>query len=436
MGVKDLEDLKKLSMLRSQIDGISVETIMSTDFPTVSPEDRIADALAVMKERNYQDVPVVDGSGYVGMISYVSILRKKSVTLDAKVKNLVRYLPTVSLTTEITKVAEMMISSNCRQLPIVNGKKVVGIVKRNNLIEVARDIKAFKEIKVWEVMSNPAESVKSTELMDDVLALMIREDYRTVPVVNSENSVVGIVGMREIIDNNWKKDAKTIGDLEKSSKAQITVESIAKTSVSTIPWDSDLSAVIDLMADNNFSTLPVIEGKSLVGIVTEYDIVELISACRERDMLFVQISGLEDDEKDYVDAIYKDIESMVQKVSKIYKPDSFTMHVTRYNDVGGNPKYSISARLFINGSAIMTKEVGWDLTKTAGDLISKMEDQVINMKDSKVTFRKRKKRIPTNISGGVRPSRNGSAGAEMPPIRLFFYFRSCTAETLFPGSDP
>ena len=113
MGVKDLEDLKKLSMLRSQIDGISVDSIMSADFPTVSVDDRIADALAVMKQSNYQDVPVLDGSEFVGMVSYASILRKKSVTLDAKVKNLVRNLPTVSKDMEITKIAEMMVSSNC-----------------------------------------------------------------------------------------------------------------------------------------------------------------------------------------------------------------------------------------------------------------------------------------------------------------------------------
>ena len=50
MGVKDLEDLKKLAMLRSQIDGISVQSIMSTEFPTVSSDDRIADVLAVMKD--------------------------------------------------------------------------------------------------------------------------------------------------------------------------------------------------------------------------------------------------------------------------------------------------------------------------------------------------------------------------------------------------
>ena len=107
--------------------------------------------------------------------------------------------------------------------------------------------------------------------------------------------------------------------------------------------------------------------------------------------MFVQISGLDDNEKEATDAIYADIEEMVKKVSKIYKPESLTMHVSRYNDSGGNFKYSISARLFINGSAVMGKEVGWDLVKTCSDLINKLEDSVIEMKDSKVTFRKRKK---------------------------------------------
>ena len=391
MAVKDLEDLKKITMLRSQIDGISVDRIMSAEFPSVSSDDRISDALSVMRETKLQDIPVVDDGEYKGMVSYAAILRKKSVTLDAKVKNFIRQLPQVSMDMEITKIAELMVSSNCRQLPVLNGKRIMGIIRRTKLIEIVRDIKALKEIKVWEIMSNPVESVKVNDLMDDAMELMIREDYRTIPVVNESNNVVGIVGMREIIDNNWKKDNKTIGDLEKSSRTQITVESIALASVKTISWDSDISLVVDMMVDNKISTLPVVEGKELVGVVTEYDVIELLSACRERDMLLVQISGLEDDEKDATSAIYADIEAMVSKISKIYKPESLTMHVSRYNDTGGNFKYSISARLFINGEAVMMKEVGWDLVQTASDLVNKLEDAVINMKDSKVSFRKRKK---------------------------------------------
>ena len=391
MGVKDLEDLKKLSMLRSQIDGISVEKIMSTDFPTIDSDSTIANALSVMKESKYQDLPVLEGGSYIGVVTYSAILRKKSVSLDAKVKNLIRNIQTATVDLEITKIAEMFISNNCRQIPVMNGKKIVGVIMRNKIIDIVRDIKALKEIKVWEIMTNPVEAVKQHDLMDDALDLMIREDIRTLPVVDTSDRVVGVVGMREIIDNNWKKDNKTIGDLAKSSRSQITVESISTTSAKTIEWDSEGAEAVEIMVDNGFSTLPVLEGGTLVGIITEYDVLELISACRERDMLFVQISGLEDDEKDYTDAIYKDIENMVTKVSKIYKPESLNIHVSRYNEVGGNPKYSITARLFINGTGLMMKEVGYDLTKTMSDLIKKLEAAVIDMKESKVTFRNRRK---------------------------------------------
>ena len=391
MGVKDLEDLKKLSMLRSQIDGISVEKIMSTDFPTIDSDSTIANALAVMKESKYQDLPVLEGGSYIGVVTYSAILRKKIVSLDAKVKNLIRNIQTATVDLEITKIAEMFISNNCRQIPVMNGKKIVGVIMRNKIIDIVRDIKALKEIKVWEIMTNPVEAVKQHDLMDDALDLMIREDIRTLPVVDTSDRVVGVVGMREIIDNNWKKDNKTIGDLAKSSRSQITVESISTTSAKTIEWDSEVAEAVEIMVDNGFSTLPVLEGGTLVGVITEYDVLELISACRERDMLFVQISGLEDDEKDYTDAIYKDIENMVTKVSKIYKPESLNIHVSRYNEVGGNPKYSITARLFINGTGLMMKEVGYDLTKTMSDLIKKLEAAVIDMNESKVTFRNRRK---------------------------------------------
>jgi len=391
MGVKDLEDLKKLSMLRSQIDGISVEKIMSTEFPYISSDSTIANALSVMKDTKYQDLPVIDEGTFVGVVSYYSILRKKSVTLDAKVKNLIRNFQTATLDMQITKLAEMFISNNCREIPVLNGKKVIGVVRRNKIIDVVNEIKALKEIKVWEIMTNPVESVKVHDLMDDALEMMIQDNIRTLPVVDDNDRVIGVVGMKEIIENNWRKDNKTIGDLEKSSRSQITVESIATTSAKTIEWDSDVAEAVAIMVDNGFSTLPVLESKGLVGVITEYDVLELISACRERDMLFVQISGLEDDEKDYTDAIYADIESMVTKVSKIYKPESLNIHVSRYNEVGGNPKYSITARLFINGTGIMMKEVGYDLTKTMSDLIRKLEAAVIDMKESKVSFRNRRK---------------------------------------------
>lgn len=391
MGVEDLEDLKKLSILRSQLSGITVRDIMTSDFPTVGPEDRVSEALSTMRDSGFQEIPIVESGNYAGMVSYGSILRKGSVTPDTKVKNLVRNLPTVSLETDITKIAEHVIANNCRQLAVLNGKKVIGMVSRGGLTKVAAGMKILKDIKVWEIMTTPVEYVKDDGMLDDALEIMRSLDIRTVPVVNSNMVPVGIVGMKEIIDTHWKTDSKSFGDFKKSSKAQITIESVCTGAIRTVEWDDTVGTAVSVMEERGISTLPVVEGKELVGILTEYDIVELISACRERDALFVQISGLDEEDKFYADAMYADIEAEMARISKIYKPESLSIHIARYNEGGDRKKYSLTARLFIHGTVIDLKEVGWDLVKANNDLMKKMGHQVIGMKDSNVTFRKRKK---------------------------------------------
>lgn len=392
MGFKDLEDLKKLSMIRSQIDEKNVENIMNTEYPTVGPEDDVGFVLSIMKKTGYQEVPVVDEAEFLGMVSYGTILKKRSVTLDTKVKALVRNLPTVAKDTEITKVAEHIISTNSRQLAVVqNKKKIVGIVSRSDLIGIAASVKALKEIKVWEIMSNPVETVEENTMLDDAVNIMRDLDIRTVPVVDQTRKVVGIIGMKEVVENNWKKDDKAYGDKFKAERLQVTVGSISASAVKTVNWDDSVEDAAAIMQESRISTLPVLEGDELVGVLTQYDIIELISSCREREMMFIQISGLDEDDKNYTDAMYASIETEMAKITKIYKPESLTLHVTKHNEAGNSAKYVISARLFVNGEALLAKEVGWDLVKTTGDLMRKLSDSVANIKDSRVAFRKRKK---------------------------------------------
>ena len=211
----------------------------------------------------------------------------------------------------------MMITTRSRQLPVLEGKRIVGIVSRRAVVKAVLDSGVLKGIKVHEVMSNPVEHVKGNDLLDTAVQKMIGGDYRTLPVVGSNDKVMGVVGMKEIIDSNWKA-SRTVGDLQRVSAGSTIVETVCTTHAVTIEWGDSLADATDLMVSNGFSSLPVVDSSGLVGIVTEFDITELISASRDRDQMYVQISGLEDDDKAAVDAIYEDIEAMVAKVSKIY----------------------------------------------------------------------------------------------------------------------
>lgn len=391
MGIKDLEDLKKLSILRSQIDGISVEEILITEFPTVGSEDNVTDALNKIKQSGFQDIPVVDNGAYVAMVSYGVILKKKNIPAETKVRTIMRNLPTLDMETDMTKIAEHMISNGCRQLPVLNGKKVVGLISRRGLMGIAARMKGLKDIKVWEIMTTPVEFIRDNALITDAVEKMRRLDIRTIPVMDSADNLVGVVGMREIIDNFWKEGSKEFGDITKHSKAQITIESVCTTHVETVAWDCDMDKAAALMEERRYSTMPVMDGKEMVGILTEYDIIELLSSCREREALFVQISGLDDEDKTYTAAMYKDIETEVVKISRIYKPESLTIHVARYNDEGERKKYSLSGKMFVNGMTFNAKTVDWDLVRANNDLIKKISDMILEKKDSRVTFRKRKK---------------------------------------------
>ncbi|HKM14152.1 MAG TPA: CBS domain-containing protein [Candidatus Methanomethylophilaceae archaeon] len=391
MVLKDLEDPRRLSMLRSQIDANSVEDIMDSDFPTVDPEDRLSDVLLVMKDSNYQEVPVMDNGTYMGVVSYSSVLKKRNVNMETKAKNLIKGVPILSLTDKITAIAEAITGNNCRQLPVMSGKKVIGVVSRNALVDIASKIKALGEIKVWELMTSPSRRVGIDEMLTDAYDIMTELDTLTIPVVDHNDNVVGVVGMKEIIDNNWKDDTKTIGDMKKRLKADVTLRSLYVSSPIVINWDATVKDAAELMVKNDISTLPVVEGHKLVGIMTQYDIIEVISACRERELMFTQISGLHDDDKNLREALFDIIEEQISKISKVYTPESLMIHVTRYNDDGGLAKYSMTARLYLKGNVMSYKEVGWDLMQTTLNLMKKVTESVMNLKDTKVKFRQRPK---------------------------------------------
>ena len=391
MGVKDLQDLKKLSMLRSQIDGKGIAKIMNDDFKTVRPDDRVVDALHIMKETGMQDIPVVDGNEYVGTVKYGTLLRKRSILLDSKVRTVMSGAPSVAKTASITEVAELMIKDNARQVPVLEKQRIKGVVSRSALIEIAAGIKAFREVKVHEIMSTAIETVRESDILETALEIMRGLDIRTVPVVNDKNAVVGIVGMKEIIDHNWRrKNRQTVGDLSgRSEQATIIVESLCATAPKTISWDATVGEAAGLMLDSCISTLPVVENNELVGILTQYDIIEMMAACREREMMFLQIEGLDDDDRYYSDAIDGIIQHEMGKVAKVRMPQSLTVHVTKYNAQGTNNKYSVNARLIVGGNMLTAKEVGWDLLKGIEDLMKKLAAMVISMKSEKLDQRKR-----------------------------------------------
>ncbi len=196
--------------------------------------------------------------------------------------------------------------------------------------------------------------------------------------------------MKEVIENSWKAGERSIVSLGKNPSSQIPVSTISVTNVYSVGWEDSIADVAQCMADHSVSTLPVMDGDELVGVVSEFDIIELIANCREREGLFVQISGLAEEDRIYSDAMYADIQAEMMKITKMVTPESLNIHVARYNEVGDRKKYSLVGKLFYNGRTLNCKQVGWDLVQANKDLLKKFTEAVKDSKDMVVASRRRK----------------------------------------------
>src|SRR5256885_12033552 len=92
---------------------------------------------------------------------------------------------------------------------------------------------------------------------------------------------------------------------EREEKIVLEVQSVMRSPPITVGPDADVHRAAELMAKNHISSVVVTEKDEPVGIITTQDLMQFLAALREREQLFVEISGLEDEPPEAYDEIYE-----------------------------------------------------------------------------------------------------------------------------------
>src|SRR6266508_568823 len=101
---------------------------------------------------------------------------------------------TVTEKDSVLDVACIMRDQDTGVVPVVDGKKIIGMVTdRDIVVRAVADGKDIKNIRVNEVMSKQVRTVNEDASVRDVLDVMSDAQIRRVPVVNRNNEIVGIV---------------------------------------------------------------------------------------------------------------------------------------------------------------------------------------------------------------------------------------------------
>jgi acetoin utilization protein AcuB len=124
---------------------------------------------------------------------------------------------------------------------------------------------------VKDRMHHPVITVYPETSMPEALNVMHEEQIRRLPVVNKRGQLVGIISENDILKAS-PSEATTLSVWEiRELTGKISVEEIMTKDVVTVPEDTPLEEAARVMADCEFSALPVMQDGKLAGIITETD---------------------------------------------------------------------------------------------------------------------------------------------------------------------
>jgi len=377
-------------MTRKSVQDMKARDVMSRNLITVEPDDEVSSAIGKMQQNDINVVPVVSEDGTIlGLVNYETLLKRRSIPMTAKVENVMAFPPRMDEEASVMDIAETLLSSGYRAVPITEHERIIGLVSRTDLVNVIPALKILRGIEVNEIMTVSPHYIDENDTIDQARSVMYKLDVRALPVTDGDENLTGVIGLRDIGGASFRKRERTTrGDATgEQINARIKVGSVMKTPPITVNSKQKIADAVTLMNENNISSIIVTDKNKPVGIVTQYDLIELIASFKHEDQVFVQISGLHEADPESYDMMYELIQKHIKRISKIVTPKIFTVHVTLHE--AGSDQMSgdvtLRGRMTTEHELYYSTATDWDLMKTLSSMLSNIEKNVRKDKDKKVS---------------------------------------------------
>lgn len=376
-------------MPKLRLRDLKVRDFMSREVVTGTADEPLSEILGRMRTHEIHEIPIIEKKKLVGMASMAAIARHKSAQPTSKVQHVLQKAHEVPPDLELAVAAETFLSSGTRSLPVTEKGKLVGILSRSDVVRALADCEEVEGMTVAEVMTPQPQCVAAAETVAQARTVMAGLGERAIPVVDEARKLVGVVGLRDLTDffSRPKERMGRQGRAAEKDPVKILVGSIMRPPVTVRP-DAKLAKALEAMAANRISTIVVEEKGEPTGILTTADVVEIATRFREREGLFVQISGLEE-QPDVYDALYDMIQKAMLRINNLVTPRLLNVHVVQYKAEGDKSKWSLRARFATEHRMYHLKHFDWDLFKALDGMLDQLEAQIKKEKERRITERKR-----------------------------------------------
>jgi CBS domain-containing protein/ribosome-associated translation inhibitor RaiA len=374
-----------------ELEKMLVRDVMSSAKVTSTKGESVSEVVSKMKKNQVREVPVLDGDKPIGLVSYASFIHRRGLPMAAKVEQVMLPVPRLEEDMPVTSAVEEMMSAGVRGAPVVRAGKMIGFLSRTDLIRIFPRLTQLKDKKVSSFMTAEPISVTEQENVRKAQMMMKGLMEKSLPVVDSNQRLVGAISMSEVMDVLWTNKSnmrppnEVMGGRE---QPEITVGSVmTRPAISVSPGDT-AGKVAEIMSSQGLATVFVTEENRLVGVVSQADLMEQILSLKPTEGVYVQITGLNEEDPDIYDVLYDIIGKSMKRIDKIQPPRVFTVHVSTYHTEGMRSKYSLVSRLTTTKKMYYARATDWDLYKTMDTMLDSMEKNVKREHEKHLDLRK------------------------------------------------
>lgn len=366
---------------------MQVKEIMSREIISLSPSDSVANLISLMEKHHVHEIFVIENKKLKGIVFSKSLITKGITDPNkAKISTLMEsHPPTVSPEDDVEKAADMIFKTNLRAIPVLDGGECVGIVSVHDIVDFASGMKIFRQTAAEQIMSIPETITEDTDI-GKARVLMREKNISHLPVVDTEGKLKGIVTSFDML--KVIKQRERMGWMGMAAEMErimgIPVSIIMNANPITSDKRTSLSEIVGLINRNRISGVVITENKSPVGIITVKDLLEFYISGLQQKGVYYQIIGLGDEDSFVLDTVDRMVEDSIKKLSKMFKPRFFFLHVKRQFDVGlkNRIKYSVRVRFMTDKGMFISKAWKWDLRDAVGDALDNLERIVIKEKNA------------------------------------------------------
>lgn len=262
---------------------MQIKNLMSEDIITIDKDQNLSDALKLLRKHNISRLPVTNNKELVGIISERDIATKlgssKYESMPASRLHIssvmVKDVFTVPQTMQLDEVARLMLDNGIGSVPVMDEDD-----KMVGIVSKADFVTlavgiAFDKISVKEIMTKGVVAVSPTERLVHARRQMIEAHVGRLPVVD-DDKLVGMVTSKDLMRAFIDFRKKVPEKYQKSQIKEVLVEYIMSSNPIFTSKDVKISEVAKIMMETGFNGLPVVEDDKVVGIITQTDILRLI----------------------------------------------------------------------------------------------------------------------------------------------------------------